>query len=129
MTRPIEGATLSDLVQVSQLLLSSGADIKEINTVRKHLCDVKGGKVARLTKGKVLTLVLSDVIGDPMDIIASGPTTHDRSTWHDVRAVVLKYGLGGRLPPGVVTLIDKGVAGQINDTPKRGDKCFDGVTK
>lgn len=125
-TQPVRGITLEDLQNTNQLLLSCGADIYEINTIRKHLSLVKGGQLSRhLFPARVLTLILSDVIGDRLDMIASGPTVPDPSTYPDAFKVIKKYELEDSLPASVIEHLTKGREGDIPETPKPGDPCFD----
>lgn len=108
---PAPPITLAEKQNTTRLLLHCGANIHEINTVRKHLSSLKGGQLARLAyPATLLTLVLSDVIGDDLDVIGSGPTVPDRSTSADARAILKKYGIPDELPLG--------------ETPKPGDKIF-----
>lgn len=123
-----EGTTLNDLILTNELLVKSGADIKEINAVRKHLSGVKGGQLAKaIYPAATVSLILSDVIGDPVDVIASGPTCGDKSSFADALDVIEKYGLLGKLPPVITQYIHTGVAGQILETPKPGDIIFSKV--
>jgi glycerate 2-kinase len=118
-TSPMPGISLADLQKVTDLLLRSGADIQEINTLRKHLDQVKGGRLAeRLAPARVETLILSDVIGDRLDMIASGPTVADPTTYDDAWQVVRKYHLEDKLPASVRTILEKGRAKQISETLK-----------
>jgi len=122
---PAEGLTLADLQATTAALLRCGATIDEINTLRKHLSQVAGGQLARLAApATVLSLVLSDVVGSPLDIIASGPTVPDHSSWADAWAVVERHGLQAALPDRVVERLRAGLAGQFADTPKSGDPAF-----
>lgn len=124
-TYPVGGISLPDLRETSQVLLSCGADIREINTIRKHLSRVKGGQLARhLQPARVLTLILSDVIGDPIDMVGSGPTAPDPTTYADAMAVINKYRLEDDLPGSVVTWLAQGQAGTHPETPKPGEACF-----
>jgi hydroxypyruvate reductase len=126
LTAPAEGISLADLQGMSQLLLASGASINEINALRKHASQVKGGQLAQAAApATLLTLVLSDVVGSPLDVIASGPTVPDSSTWADAWAVVEKYSLAERLPASIRHRLQAGLAGQIPDTPKPGDPLFE----
>jgi glycerate-2-kinase len=119
------GITLQEKQRVTELLLKSGAAIEEINTVRKHLSRVKGGWLAETAyPAGVLTLILSDVIGNKLDVIASGPTAPDSSTYRDAAAVIEKYGLKPLLPGSVNNWIELGVKGQEAETPKSTDPCF-----
>lgn len=125
LVAPAEGVTLEDKQEVTRLLLACGADIHEINTVRKHLSRAKGGGVARLAyPATVVSLILSDVIGDDLNVIASGPAVPDTSTFADARGVFKKYDIWHKLPPSVATRIQQGLAGHVEDTPKAGDDVF-----
>lgn len=117
--------TLPDLQATTGLLLACGAGITEINTLRKHLSHVKGGQLARaVAPAPLLTLTLSDVVGSPLDIIASGPTAPDPTTWADAWAVVERYDLAARLPANVRRRLQAGLAGALPDTPKPDDPLF-----
>ncbi len=125
---PASPITLAEKQQTTKLLLASGASIHEINAVRKHLSAVKGGQLARLASpATVIALLLSDVIGDPLDVIASGPFAPDDSTWTSAWGVLEKYGLTAKVPSAVSRRLQEGLAGRNSDTPKRGDACFDKV--
>jgi hydroxypyruvate reductase len=119
---PARGLTLEDLKATNELLLRSGATITELNTVRKHLSAVKGGRLAEaLSEARaIVTLVLSDVIGDPLDVVASGPTVPDPSTFADALAVLDKYDLRQVVRPAVRLHIEAGAALLIPDTPTAG---------
>ncbi len=122
---PAPGLTLADKAETTRLLLGSGATIHELNCVRKHLSAVKGGRLAAaLAPASILTLVLSDVIGDDLDTIASGPTVPDSTSFADAMGIVVRYGLAERLPPAVIRRLEAGVAGRIEETPKPGDAVF-----
>jgi hydroxypyruvate reductase len=122
---PAEGVTLRDKQETTRLLLECGATIKEINVVRKHLSRVKGGKLARLAApATVISLILSDVVGDELSSIASGPTAPDDTTYADCIAIVKKYGIETRLPTTVALLLQKGARGEVEETPKAGDPAF-----
>ena len=124
-TCPAEGISLSDLQKTNQILLACGADIREINTIRKHLSQVKGGQLAKILQpAHTLTLILSDVIGNPIDMIGSGPTAPDPSTYASALAVVEKYRLGGGLPEAVIHRLHQGFDGNLPETPKPDDPCF-----
>jgi hydroxypyruvate reductase len=117
--------TLDDLRQTTQALLSCGADITEINCIRKHISTVKGGRFVRLLyPATSLNLILSDVIGDRLDAIASGLTVPDASTFGQAQAIVEKYGIAEALPRAVRRAIELGAAGAIPETPKAGDPSF-----
>ena len=123
-----EGTTLDDLKLTNELLVKCGADITEINTVRKHLSKVKGGQLARaLYPATTVCLILSDVIGDKLDVIASGPMVSDPTTFADALAVVEKYSLKDLLPAPMLRYLLKGVNGSIPETPKPGNPIFQNV--
>jgi glycerate 2-kinase len=116
---PAPGLTLADKQTVTTLLHGCGATINEMNTVRKHLSAIKGGRLAEAFTGKSLfSLIISDVIGDPLDVIASGVTAADPTTFAQALAVLEKYQLTDRVPAAVLNHLRRGVAGQIPDTPK-----------
>ena len=121
------GASLTDLQALTAALLACGATIGEINCLRKHLSLIKGGQLARAVyPARLVTLVLSDVVGSPLDVIASGPTVPDPTTWDDAWHIVAKYDLAASLPPAVVSRLQAGLAGALADTPKPGDPVFAG---
>jgi hydroxypyruvate reductase len=125
---PVEGVSLSDLQMLTNLLLRSGATIDELNAVRKHLSRLKGGQLARLASpATVITLVLSDVVGDPLDVIASGPTVPDTSTYADAWAVLERYDVLSQVPKAVRAHLRQGLDGKNPETPKPGDPCFEDV--
>jgi hydroxypyruvate reductase len=125
LTLPAEGLTLSDLQRTTDLLLRSGATIVELNMIRKHLSQIKGGGLARMAgQAPVVSLILSDVVGDPLDVIASGPTVPDATTFADAWAVLGRYGLTERLPVAVRDHLQAGLDGLLPDTPKPGDALF-----
>lgn len=125
MAAPARGLTLADKQQTTGLLLRSGASIAELNAVRKHLSAVKGGRLARAAHpAALLSLILSDVIGDRLDVIASGPTVPDASTFADAAAVIDRFGLWPRLPGPVAAHLRRGLAGGEPETVKAGDPCF-----
>jgi hydroxypyruvate reductase len=125
LVAPAEEIQLADKQEVTRQLLACGADIHEINTVRKHLSRVKGGGLARLAyPATVISLVLSDVIGDDLNAIASGPTVADPTTFADARSVLETYNLWQQIPPSVQQRLQKGQAGEIAETPKSGDGVF-----
>ena len=125
LVSPAEGLTLADLQGLTASLLACGATINEMNCLRKHCSGVKGGQLARaVAPATLLTLVLSDVIGSPLDVIASGPTVPDSSTWADAWALVEKYDLSEKLPAAVIARLRAGLAGEIPDTPDANDPAF-----
>ena len=122
---PVEELTMEDKQRTTQILLESGANIHEINAVRKHISQVKGGRLARLAyPATLVSLVLSDVIGDNLDSIASGPTVPDRSTFGDCVNILEKYRIKDRIPSAVVKHLEKGFRGEAEETPKAGDPAF-----
>jgi glycerate 2-kinase len=128
LVAPCEGITLDEKQQITERLLRVGANIDELNRVRKHISGVKGGKLAEIAyPAKVVSLILSDVIGDSLDVIASGPTSPDSSTYVDALNVVEKYGLTERISVNALALLQDGAAGKVPETPKMGDPLFEGV--
>jgi len=118
--------TLDDAQATFSVLLNSGAPIHEINVVRKHISSVKGGQLARMAQpATVITLVLSDVIDDPLDIIASGPTVPDPSTFGDALAILERYGVREKIPAVVMERLEQGGRGEIPETPKEGEEGWD----
>jgi len=125
---PAEGISLEEKQETTSLLLRAGAEIQELNAVRKHLSRVKGGRLAGLLyPAATVSLILSDVIGDPLDVIASGPTSPDCTTFADALNVLGRYGLLGRAPQAVVRRLENGRKGVIPETPKQGDPVFGNV--
>ena len=122
---PVEGITLEDKAAVTRLLLGSGATIQEMNAVRKHLSAVKGGRLAEaFAPASILSLVLSDVVGDDLDTIASGPTVPDASTWESARRVLANRGIWSAIPGSVRVVFEEGLAGARPDTPKAESPVF-----
>lgn len=122
---PVVPLSLSDLQSTTEALLRSGATIGELNAVRKHLSQLKGGQLARrAAPAEVVALILSDVVGDPLDVIASGPTVPDPSTFEEARAVLARYDLLEHIPSAVRVHLQAGVEGEIAETPKPGDELF-----
>ena len=120
-----EGFTTEDLMKVNKLLVNSGAGIHEINAVRKHLSGVKGGRLARIAQpAKLVSLILSDVIGDHPDVIASGPTAPDPTTYVDAIEVLEKYDLKHLIPEKISVYLYAGATGKIDESPKPGDEIF-----
>lgn len=125
---PLEPVTLKDLRELTTQLLRCGADIKEINTVRKHISLVKGGRLAELLyPSNVISLILSDVVGDPIEFIASGPTAPDPTTYEEASSILKRYGIWEGVPPSVREVLTRGLRGEVQETPKPGDKIFDKV--
>jgi glycerate 2-kinase len=128
MTLPVSGVSLADLQVLTQALLGCGATINEINTIRKHISQLKGGQLAQLTSpAKVVSLILSDVVGDPLEVIASGPTVPDPTTFDDAWSILVRYGLVEDVPISIINHLTAGREGAIPDTPKPGDPIFDCV--
>ena len=129
LEEPAEGISLSDLQSLTEVLLRCGATIHEMNVLRKHLSKVKGGGFARrAAPARVVSLILSDVVGDNLDVIASGPAVPDPSTFSDCLEVVEKYGIGGEVADSVRERFEVGVAGKIEETPKEGDAIFESAS-
>jgi len=127
-TLPAGGLSLDDIVATSRALMDAGADIRELNCVRKHLDRLKGGLMARIPRGAaVRALVLSDVIGDPLDVIASGPLVPDPTTYDDAIAVLRRRAVWDAIPIPVTAHLLAGARGGHPETPKHGDPCFANV--
>ena len=120
--------SLTDLQPTTDLLLRSGASINEINTIRKHLSFVKGGQLAKFAKCMTVSFIISDIVGDPMEFIASGPTYPDSTTYDDAKMIFKKYDLWQKLSSSVTNIIDDGVHGILTETPKKGDHVFDDLS-
>lgn len=122
---PINGITLEEKQEATQLLLDCGADIKEINTIRKHISQIKGGWLARWAyPSTVIGFILSDVVGDPLDAIASGPTVPDTSTFVEAWEILKKYVLLNEVSPSIRKHLLSGKEGRVEETPKPGDVAF-----
>ena len=115
---PEDGISFEDKMKTNELLLRSGARIYEINTVRKHISKVKGGKLAKLVRGTLISLILSDVVGDPLEAIASGPTVKDPTTFQDAYRILRIYNLWDKLPESVRRHIELGLQGKAEETLK-----------
>jgi glycerate 2-kinase len=124
---PVEGVSLEDLRATTNALLRSGVTINEMNALRKHLSQVKGGQLARRTAAPIVSLILSDVLGSPLDTIASGPTAPDSTSYADAMNVIIARGLREHLPRSVVEHITRGMEGRIAETPKSDDLIFSRV--
>ena len=126
MPLPAENIALEDKKKVTDQLLKCGATISEINTVRKHISRVKGGRLAEIAyPSRVISLILSDVIGDRLDIIASGPTSPDNTTYQDALRVLVQYKLIDTSPRSVVGVLERGIKGLLPETPKGGSPIFE----
>lgn len=126
---PAPPITLADKRAITRLLLAAGANINQLNAVRKHCSLLKGGQLARAAApGRVHALLLSDVIGDPLDVIASGPTAPDASTFGDALGVLERLGVRERTPRSVIDRLQAGARGEIPETPKPDDPLFARVT-
>ena len=125
LVSPTAGITLTDKQQITELLLKSGADIRELNVVRKHLSRVKGGRLAELLQpASSMSLILSDVLGDPLDVIASGPTVPDPSTYGDALSVLERYRLSQSVTAAIIRHLRSGKEGLVPETPKEGAPAF-----
>ncbi len=124
MVYPAGGVTLDEVQQATRLLLASGAEIAEVNTVRKHLSRIKGGRLGGyFAPTMMVSLILSDVVGNGLSVIASGPTFPDPTTFADAHGVLARYGLLDRVPPGVARVLMDGCRGRVAETPKRLSSC------
>ena len=125
---PAEGLTLVDKQLTTQLLLKSGATIREINAVRKHLSKLKGGRVAQLAApARIATLAISDVVGDSLEDIGSGPTVADSSTYTQCLEILRRYSLQQKIPVAVLQHLERGIRGEIDETPKPSNVIFQKV--
>lgn len=128
LVSPYDGISLDEKQKITQLLLKAGTDIYELNTVRKHISRVKGGRLAEIASpAKIISLILSDVIGDRLDVIASGPTSPDKTTYKDALKVLEKYKLMDKCPEKILGILQKGENGLIPETLKEGNKTFENV--
>jgi glycerate-2-kinase len=126
LVAPVADITLQDKQEATRWLLNAGASIEELNAVRKHLSRVKGGQLARAAyPAQVVTLLISDVIGDALDVIASGPTAADGSTFADAWAVVEKFSLQEKMPVRVTNYLQRGLAGEVAETVKHNDASLE----
>ncbi len=126
---PADGIELKEKQEATQLLLDSGADIKEINTVRKHISWMKGGWVAKWAyPSTIIALILSDVVGDQLDVIGSGPTVPDPSTFEEAWEILKKYGLLNEIAPSIRKHLQSGREGKVEETPKPGEAAFEKVS-
>jgi hydroxypyruvate reductase len=122
LSLPVDGITMDELKATTKELLRCGAPIQDMNTVRKHLSAIQGGRLAAATKARVLALVVSDVTGDDPTHIASGPCAPDPSTYQDALDVIARYSV--KAPKNVVDFLERGTRGEIPESPKPGDKVF-----
>jgi len=128
LVSPAGNITLAELNRATQVLLASGLPIAEVNTVRKHLSRVKGGRLAEwVYPASLATLILSDVIGDRLDVVASGPTVPDPTSFDDALAVLTRHNLLGQMPASIQELLEKGVKGEWKDTPGPDSEIFQRV--
>jgi hydroxypyruvate reductase len=125
LVSPAPGITLEDKLACTAVLLKAGASIHELNAVRKHLSTLKGGGLARvLRRTPVISLILSDVVGDDLDTIASGPLVPDTTTYRDCLNILERLGVACQIPVAVLQRLEAGLAGRLPDTPKPGDPVF-----
>ena len=128
LSSPANGVSFHEKQEMTKLLLNCGAPIRDINAVRKHISKVKGGRLAKLAfPSTLISLILSDVVGDSVSAVASGPTAPDPSTFAECQLILDKYKLRARTSGSIVRLIDKGSAGEIEETPKPGDPIFGNI--
>lgn len=128
LVAPNELVTLQEKQQATGMLLKAGANIVELNAVRKHISRAKGGRLAEhAAPAPVVSLILSDVVGDPLDVIASGPTSPDASTYEFALGAIRKYGLEDSIPHSILHILTEGVAGRLPETPKADDPIFERV--
>jgi glycerate 2-kinase len=122
----VDGITLGDMEALTKALLGCGATINEMNAIRKHLSQIKGGQLARLAHpAPVISLILSDVIGSPLDVIASGPTSPDPTTFAEALALLQKYDLVEHVPSSIVQHLQQGTLAEVPETPKAEDSVFE----
>jgi hydroxypyruvate reductase len=122
---PAEGITLKDKQDTIRILLSCGANIHQINTIRKHISKIKGGRLAAAAyPACMVSLILSDVVGDDLDVIASGPSVPDPSTFEECMKIFRQYKITKNIPESVISYIRKGASGKLPETPKEGEKIF-----
>jgi hydroxypyruvate reductase len=125
LSLPVDTVPMADLKAVTKALLKSGAPITDMNIVRKHLSRIQGGRLAAACKAPVTTLIISDVTGDDPSAIASGPTCPDASSYADALAILRRYEVTA--PRSVLAHLEKGIAGEVDETPKPGDPVFEQV--
>ena len=123
---PHDGITLRDKQDIIKILLSCGATIHEINSIRKHISKIKGGRLAQAVyPATLVTLILSDVVGDDLDVIASGPTVPDSSSFYDCKNIFHRYDIIDKIPKNILNHIEYGISGEIDETPKPLDPVFE----
>lgn len=122
---PVDGTTLEDKQKASDVLIACGATIHEINAIRKHLSAIKGGQLAQAAApAQLVSLILSDVVGDDLDVIASGPTVPDASTYSDCMDIIDRYAIGQHMPRSIIDRLRAGIAGDIGETPKADNRTW-----
>jgi len=125
---PLEPISIENLKELNKILLNSGASIEEINIIRKHVSGIKGGNLARhvheTSKARLISLIISDVIGDQLESIASGPTVPDSSTCKDALDIIKMYDIDDNIPKSVISILNTGLIDNKLETPKPGDECF-----
>src|SRR3970282_334606 len=122
---PVRGISLEEKQALTKALLACGADIREINTIRRHVSRFKGGQLARAAQpARVVTLILSDIVGDPLDAIASGPNVPDPTTYADALATLDEHRVRGQIPGTVRSHLEAGARGKAPETPKPGESLF-----
>ncbi len=125
LAAPLSGINLKDLQKINELLLASGASIKEINTIRKHISKIKGGRLSGAAyPANLISLIISDVVGDDVSTIASGPTVGDSSTYKEAYEILEKYDLMEKIPPSISNNIKSGAEGKIRETPGPEDETL-----
>ena len=125
---PVEGITLADIQNLTGVLLACGANIYEINTIRKHIEQLKGGQLARIASpARIVGLILSDVVGDSLEVIGSGPTVADTTTYRDAFAILERYDIVEQIPQSILHHLQRGICGEVPETPKQGDPIFSNV--
>ncbi|MDO9545461.1 MAG: glycerate kinase [Pelolinea sp.] len=129
MSLPYDGISLADIRLLTDILLKSGAVIQEINTIRKHIDRIKGGGLAIMTHPtQLVSLILSDVVGDEISMIASGPTIEDETTYLNAMEIIRKYNIENKIPISILNHIKMGLRGKVQETVKSGDKAVKNVT-
>ena len=128
LSKPPSSISLKDKIILTDLLLKSGASINEMNTVRKHMSDIKGGRLAKLANPSPChSLIISDVINDDISSIASGPTTADNTTFKEAMDILENYKLLEKIPPSIISYIKKGINGDVDESPKEIKNCVNKI--